>query len=84
MSFRNRDYHLYKSVSFTKKRSRRRKTGVNMALNKWNTNFRLEYSVRKTQDYTFSDVQLLPEISLWNDRALYTIYFPTGFSGNVL
>ena len=55
-----------------------------MALKKWNTNFRLEYSVGKTQDYTFSDVRFLPEISLWNDRALYTIYFPTGFSGNVL
>ena len=39
-----------------------------MALNKWNTNFRLEYSVRKTQDYTFSDVQLLPEISIPLER----------------
>ena len=30
---------------------------------------------------TFSDVQLLPEISLWNDRAPCSIYFPAGFSG---
>ena len=46
-----------------------------MALKKWNTNFRLEYSVRKNRT-TFSDVpSLLPEIFRWNDpksRVLFT------------
>ena len=37
-----------------------------MALKKWDTNFRLEYSVRKTTT-TFSDVPSLPEIFRWND-----------------
>ena len=45
-----------------------RKTTVisNMALKKWNTNFRLEHSVRKNRT-TFSNVPLLSEIFLWND-----------------
>ena len=37
-----------------------------MALKKWNTNFRLEYSVQKDRT-TFSDVPLLQEIFRWND-----------------
>ena len=37
-----------------------------MALRKWNTNFRLEYFVRKNRT-TFSDVLLLPEIFRWED-----------------
>ena len=37
-----------------------------MALRKWNTNFRLEYFVRKNRT-TFSDVPLLPEIFRWED-----------------
>ena len=39
---------------------------LKMALNKCNTNFRLEYSVRKNRT-TFSDVPLLQEIFRWND-----------------
>ena len=38
-----------------------------MAFNKWNTNFCLEYSVRKKQDY-LSDVPFFPEIFHWNDQ----------------
>ena len=37
-----------------------------MALRKWNTNFRLEYFVRKNRT-TFSDDPLLPEIFRWED-----------------
>ena len=37
-----------------------------MALRKWNTNFRLEYFVRKNRT-TFSDVPLLQEIFRWED-----------------
>ena len=37
-----------------------------MALKKWNTNFRLQYSSRKNR--TFSDVPLLPEIFSWVDQ----------------
>ena len=37
-----------------------------MALKKWNTNFRLEYSIRKKRT-TFSDVPLLLEIFCWED-----------------
>ena len=36
-----------------------------MALKPWNTNFRLEYLIRKNRT-TFSDVPLLPEIFRWN------------------
>jgi len=46
----------------------------NMALSKWNTNFRVEYYVRKNRT-TFSGVPLLPEIFRWNDpkgRATFT------------
>ena len=53
ISFRNCVYYSYKSVSFTTKRPRRPKTGVKMALKKWNANLRLGYSVRKKQDYLF-------------------------------
>ena len=37
-----------------------------MALRKWNTNFRLEYFVRKNRT-TFADVPLLPKIFHWED-----------------
>ena len=52
-----------------------------MALKKWNTNFRLQYSSRKNR--TFSDVPLLPEIFSWVDqksRVLFT--FQTDFPEN--
>ena len=45
-----------------------------MALKKWNTNFRLEYSIRKNRT-TFSYVPLLLEIFRWEDpkiRVLFT------------
>ena len=51
-------------ISFipTKKRPRRRETGVKDGFElKWNTNFRLEHSVRKNRT-TLSDVPLLPDI----------------------
>ena len=38
-----------------------------MALKEWNTNCRLEYSIRKNRT-TFSDVPLLPEVFRWDDR----------------
>ena len=38
-----------------------------MSFKKWNTNFRLEYSVRKNRT-TFSDVPLFPEMFGWNDQ----------------
>ena len=47
-----------------------------MALKKRNTNFRLEYSIRKKRT-TISDLPLLPEIFRWID----SIYFRTGFPG---
>ena len=51
-----------------------------MALKKWNTNFCLEYSIRKNRT-TFSDVPLLLEIFCWEDpkkSCQCFIYFPTG------
>ena len=45
-----------------------------MALKKWNTYFRLQHSVRKNKT-TFSDVQLLPEIFLWNDSKMFCSIF---------
>ena len=44
------------------------------ALKKWNTNFRLEYSIRRNRT-TFSGVPMLPEIFRWEDpnsRVPYT------------
>ena len=49
-----------------------------MALKEWNTNFRLEYSIRKNRT-TFSDVLLLPEIFRWEDTESRAPFFPTGF-----
>ena len=55
-----------------------------MALRKWNTNFRLEYFVRKNRT-TFSDVPLLPEIFRWEDpKKSCSIHFRTGFPGKFL
>ena len=53
------------------------------ALKKWNTNFRLKYSVQKNGT-TFSDIPLLPEIFYWNDpksRVPFTFQenFPESF-----
>ena len=39
---------------------------LKVALKKWITNFRLEYSIRINRT-TFSDVSLLPEIFRWED-----------------
>ena len=52
---------------------------LKMALNKCNTNFRLEYSVRKNRT-NFSDVPLLPEIFRWNDPKCHVPFcFQTDF-----
>ena len=56
-----------------------------MALKKWNTNFRLESSVRKCRP-TFSDVPLLRQIFLPErpkKSCTMILYFPNGFSGNI-
>ena len=57
-----------------------------MALKKWNTNFLLEYSIRKNRT-TFSDVPLLSEIFRWKDpksRVPFTFQldFPEIFVNN--
>ena len=57
-----------------------------MALKKWNTNFLLEYSIRKNRT-TFSDVPLLSEIVRWKDpksRVPFTFQpdFPEIFVNN--
>ena len=52
-----------------------------MALKKWNTNFRLEYSIRKNRT-TFSDVPLLSGIFRWEADPKSRVPFtpvPTGF-----
>ena len=50
-----------------------------MAWKKWNTNFSLEYSVRKNRT-TFSDVPLLREIFRWNDQKSHVPFtFQPGF-----
>ena len=54
-----------------------------MALKKWITNFRLEYSIRKNRT-TFSDVPLLPEIFRWEDtkpraQVTFQLDFPEKF-----
>ena len=57
-----------KSVSFTENGWEGVKLVSKIALKKWNTNFRLEHSVRKKKNRTtLSDVPLLPEIFHWND-----------------
>ena len=67
------------------KRPRRPETGITKtALKKWNTNFRLEYSVRKMglpfQMFNCS------RIVRWKDQksVFHFSYFPTGFSKNLL
>ena len=62
INYRNRVYHLYKSVPFTEKQPRRPETDTKNCVEV----FPLAYSVRKNRA-TFSDVQLLPEIFRWND-----------------
>ena len=52
-----------------------------MDLKEWDTNFRVEYSIRKNRT-TFSDVPLLPEILRWeHPKSSCSIYSPTGFPG---
>ena len=51
-----------------------------MALKKWDTNYRLEHSIRKNST-NLSGVPLLPESFRWKDpKKVCFIYFPTGFS----
>ena len=53
-----------------------------IALKKWNTNFRLEYSIRKNRT-TFSDVPLPPEIFRWEDlKSCVPFTFQPDFPGN--
>ena len=47
-----------------------------MTLKKWNTNFRLDHSVRKNRA-TFSDVPLLSEICHWNDPTQKVVFHLT-------
>ena len=57
-----------------------------VALKKWNTNFRLEYSIRKNRT-TFSDVPLFPRIFRWEADPKSRVPFtsvPTGFAGKSL
>ena len=57
-----------------------------VALKKWNTNFRLEYSIRKNRT-TFSDVPLFPRIFRWEADPKSRVPFtsvPTGFPGKFL
>ena len=55
-----------------------------MASKKWNTNFHLEYSIRKNRT-TFSDVPLISEIfRRKTPKKSFSIYFPTGFPGKLL
>ena len=65
-------------ISTTKKRSKKRPRSLKLlsktALKKWNTNFRLEHSVRKKY------VPLLPEIFRWNDpKSSVPFTFQPGF-----
>ena len=69
-SFRNRVYHLQKSVPLSEKRPpfmEGLKLLSKIALKKWNKNFHLEHSERKNRT-TYSEILLLPEISNWMKR----------------
>ena len=66
ISSRNRVYHLYKTVSFSEKRPRRRETGFKDDFEETEHEFPLENSVQKNRT-TFSDIPLLPEIFHWSD-----------------
>ena len=53
---------MYQSVTFIEKRSRRPDTGIKDGFEEeMNTNFRLQYSIRKNRT-TFSEIPLLSEI----------------------
>ena len=68
--FRNRVYHLYKSVPFTVKRLGRPETRIKDGFEEMEhelaTKFRLENSVRKNKT-TFSDAPLFRDIFHWED-----------------
>ena len=55
-----------------------------MALNKWNTNFRLEYSFRKNRTKFFRCSVAPRNFPLERPKKQCSIFFPTGFSGNFL
>ena len=78
----NRVYHLYELVPFTGNGREALKLVSKMALKKWNTNFCLEYSVRKNRT-TFSDVRSVAagNFPLERPKKSCSIYFQTGFSG---
>ena len=54
-----------------------------MVLKKWSGNFRLEHSVRKKQDYLFRCSVAPGNLPLERPKKLCSIYFPTGFCGNL-
>ena len=53
-----------------------------MAVKKWNTNFRLEHSVQKKQDYRFRCPVAPGNFLVERLKKSCSIYFPTRFSGN--
>ena len=54
-----------------------------MVLKKWNTNFRLEYSVRKNRTtFNFQMFRCSRKCSAGPTQKARSIYFPTRFSGN--
>ena len=55
-----------------------------MASKKWNTNFHLEYSTRKKQDYLFRRSVDLGNFPSGTPKKSFSIYFPTGFPGKLL
>ena len=75
---------LYKSVSFSEKRSRRPKTGIKFGFEEMEHEFPLGLFRAEKQDYLFKCSSCPEKFPLERAKWSCSTYFPTGFSGNVL
>ena len=79
----NHVYHLYKSVSFTKKRPQRRETGIKDRWEEMEYGFLFGRFYPEKQDYLFRCSVAPGNFLLERPKKSCYLYFPTRFSGNV-
>ena len=77
----NHVYHLYKSVSFTKKRPQRRETGIKDRWEEMEYGFLFGRFYPEKQDYLFRCSVAPGNFLLERPKKSCYLYFPTRFSG---
>ena len=77
-------YHMYKSVPFTGKRSRRSETGIKGGFGEMKHEFPFGIFHPGKQDYLFRCSVSPGNFPLGRSKKSRSIYFPTGFPGKFL